>query len=263
MLCITLTQPEIKPARRQELVELFRFGSPDWGVLFDAELPTDLPPTGDLLLRALRRMNRKDYSELNATRREAFLLAPFRPLGIHEALLAEALAGEKAGQPLEEDADLALHVELLPQSVPDADKKSLADLRARGLVEGARRLITASDPRGLVLLQLADNRSKDGTGDKELAATLLEVLALLLEKHQQLGDAALQRSIAVEMLFGLPPADRLAEAMTDLADVYQLLQPGNMLSPMFYEDAAARLEALPPDFNLPLRRRLAVARRIC
>lgn len=43
------------------------------------------------------------------------------------------------------------------------------------------------------------------------------------------------------------------ELPTDLAPTGDLL----------LEDAAERLETLPPDFNLPLRRRLAVARKIC
>lgn len=96
-----------------------------------------------------------------------------------------------------------------------------------------------------------------------LGRTLHETLAFSLEAEGQLADAIMERSIAVEKLLGYPVKDRTAEAMAGLAEAYQRFEPANKLSEQLYEDAAAILEGLQPNWNLPLRRRLAVALRIC
>lgn len=265
MLGIALTQTRTTVTWRHQLVQRFGPRSPDWQTLLSLELPQNLPPTNDLLLRTLRRLVHQDFAELSASRRQALIHAPHRVFGIHEATLAEASKSDAldVSPRLELDLDFAQHIELLPQEVPPQDQAALADVRARGLLEGARRLIAAKDPRLSVVLPLAATLQASGTGDLELQATLHETLALSLEAEAQPADAIMERSIAVEKLLGYPVMDRTAEAMVGLAEAYQRFEPANTLSAQLYEDAAAMLEGLPPDWNLPLRRRLAVALRIC
>lgn len=257
-----LSLPELDTRTREALVQQFRFGSQAWNLLDQITCSPELPPTRDPYLLALRRLVRKDLSEVRATHRIAAIKAPTRYFGLFFLALEEAVSLPNPGDlpPLVADNTLRTYFSLVPKTAPFAQRRLLKDLQVRGWLEGIRRQIATGDDTHLIFLHFVQLEANRGTGDVELGISIAETLASSMESRTNgkfLEQAIELRKDAVDLLSRIAEPDRIAESMVDLADVIRRLDPGSAAANHFYFLARSLLAQLDPNLNLPLRRRLA------
>lgn len=154
VLTLILAQSSCGAPLRRTLVERFFFESSEWLVLDRMRLPEGIPATRDPVLLALRRLVRRDFSELPESHRLVAESAETRPCGLLHLIFEEVvlLSQLEADPGAERCEALRIFFEALNVGCPgEPHPWELFELRARGAAQAVGHLSALPAPFSLAV----------------------------------------------------------------------------------------------------------------
>ena len=243
-----------------ELRVLYAFSlenSPTWDLLEPDLLESELPPSLNPIVRALRTLARGEWHLLRSMHRQAAENASQVPLGFAALVIEEALSLLRAADfpiyaPLTYSGEL-LNDPFLASTAP----RMHADLLARAsLYLAEHHALGPASGEYPHWLDRAARLLGEGTGSKELQALFFEARAMQAVREGHIAASLRDLLRANVLLTEVTPIDRRAETLLRYAVVLGRHPGASGQAPLVLETALAMLAELENEVQPSLRLRL-------